>query len=248
MTLKLLALHAIYRTFDDWSRSFPAACGPSCSNCCTDNVTMTAQEGVEILRFVMREGLTGWFAGALAAAGGHQPADMTTNDFALACLAGREIDPGDRRTQSVCPFLDESDRLCRIYPVRPFACRLFASSARCTASQPALMPEYYFEAATAVTQLIEHLGQKEYWGNMLDVLPALLDIGEFREIGLLLPPGRVLQAKMRTLTAKPLPGFLLSEENEERVSALLDTIFRGTVDGRTVEDILNGRFSPSPAE
>lgn len=241
--MKGQALHAIYRTFDNWSREFPVVCGPSCSNCCTDNVTMTAQEGVEILRFVIDEGLTGWFAQMLAAASAPQPADMTTNDFALACLAGREADPGDHRTSAACPFLGKNDRLCRIYPVRPFACRLFASARPCAVDRPALMPESYFEAATAVTQLIEHLGQKEYWGNMLDVLPALLDIGEFREIGLLLPPGRILQARLRTLTAKPLPGFLLSEENGARVSALLDTIFRNTVAGRTVEDILNGRFS-----
>ena len=239
--MKFLVLQAIYRTFDSWSREFPAVCGPSCSNCCTDNVTMTAQEGVEILRFVMVEGMTGWFAQTLAGASGHQPAQMTTNDFALACLEGREADPGDCRTPTACPFLGKNDRLCRIYPVRPFACRLFASARECAVTQPALMPEYYFEAATAVTQLIEHLGQKEYYGNMLDVLPALLDIGEFRDIGLLLPPGRALQARLRTLTAKPLPGFLISEENEEKVSALLDTIFQARVEGKTVEDILNGR-------
>ena len=239
--MKLQVLQTIYRTFDSWSREFPAVCGPSCSNCCTNNVTMTAQEGVEILRFVMLEGMTGWFAQTLAGASDHQPASMTTNDFALACLEGRETDPVDCQGLSACPFLGKNDRLCRIYPVRPFACRLFASARECAVTQPALMPEYYFEAATAATQLIEHLGQKEYWGNMLDVLPALLDIGEFREIGLLLPPGQALQARLRTLTAKPLPGFLISEENEERVSALLETIFQAKVDGKTVQDFLNGR-------
>lgn len=239
--MKLQVLQTIYRTFDNWSREFPAVCGPSCSNCCTNNVTMTAQEGVEILRFVLAEGMTGWFAQTLAGASGHQPARMTTNDFALACLEGRETDPGECRTPAACPFLGKNDRLCRIYPVRPFACRLFTSTGKCAPDQPALMPEYYFEAATAATQLIEHLGQKEYWGNMLDVLPALLDIGEFREIGTLLPPGHALQARLRTLTAKPLPGLLISEENEERVSDLLETIFQAKVDGKTVEDFLNGR-------
>ncbi len=36
------------------------------------------------------------------------------------------------------------------------------------------MPQSYLGSVTAVSQIIEHLGQKEYWGNMLDVLPALM--------------------------------------------------------------------------
>lgn len=239
--MKDQVLQAIYTAFEEWSRGLAAVCGPACSHCCTDNVTITAQEGVAILRYVTAKGFAGWFAEALAGAGSHQQFGMTTNDFALACLEGREADPGASGIPGTCPFLDQN-RLCRIYPVRPFACRLFASAKLCAANQPALMPEYYFEAATAVTQLIEHLGQKEYWGNMLDVLPALLDIGEFREIGFLLPPGMSLAARLRTLTARPLPGFLLSEEHGEKVSGLLETIFRTRmIDGNTVEDILNGR-------
>ncbi len=238
--MKARVLQTIYKAFDLWSRDIALVCGSACSHCCTDNVTITAREGEEILRYVVSKGLTAWFAEALAGARPHQPARITTNGFALACLEGREMDPGDWVTGSGCPFLGDN-RLCRIYPVRPFACRLFASTRRCSEGQAALMPEYYLEAATAVTQLIEHLGQKEYWGNMLDVLPALLDIGEFREIGYLLPPGLTLEARLQTLTARPLPGFLLSGENEARVSALLETIFNTEIDGKTVEDILNGR-------
>ena len=238
--MKTRVLLAIYSNFDHWSRDLATVCEPGCSHCCTDNVTITALEGVEILRYVVAEGMGEWFARALAGARNHQPARVTTNEFARACLEGREADIGDSGNMSPCPFLGD-DRLCRIYPVRPFACRLFASMRKCSVGQAALMPEYHPEAATAATQLIEHLGQKEYWGNMLDVLPALLDIGEFREIGYLLPPGLALESRLRTLTARPLPGFLLSEENAARVSALLETIFKIEIDGKTVEEILNGR-------
>lgn len=239
-TMKSQVLRTIYRIFDDWSRDLPAACSPSCCNCCTDRVTLTAQEGEAILRFLVVHGMSRWFAETFAGVRSRQPAIMTTNDFALACLEGRESDPGEGRAEGTCPFLGD-DRLCRIYEVRPFACRLFASTRTCSKARPALMPEYYFEAATAVSQLVEHLGQREYWGYMQEVLPALLDISEFKEIGLLLPPGQAAHARLGTLTARPLPGFLLSEENEERVATLLERIFRTEIDGRTVEDILNGR-------
>jgi hypothetical protein len=170
----------------------------------------------------------------------HRPATMTNNVFAAACLEGRDTDLGDHHQNTIpCPFLE--DQCCRIYPVRPFACRLFASTKKCSATQPALVPDYYFEAATAISQLVEHLGQGEYWGNMLDVLPALLDISHFREIGGRLQQTRIIEARIRTLTAKPLPGFLLSEEEGGKVTQLLESIFAAEVGGKRLEDILNGR-------
>ncbi len=237
--MKLKVLHTIYETFAGWNHKLPAACGPACSCCCTQNVTITALEGEEILRFVLAEDLSRWFAGVLAQGRNHRPAQMTTNDFALACLEGRDTDPDLPHSPSPCPFLLQN--LCRIYPVRPFGCRLFASTQRCSPARPAVVSDYYFEAATAVSQLVEHLGQKEYWGNMLDVLPALLDIRTFREIADHLPPTISIQARLRTLTARPLPGFLLSEEHGEQVASLLEAIFRAEVDGKQVEDILNGK-------
>lgn len=104
-----------------------------------------------------------------------------------------------------------------------------------------MVPDYYFEAATAVAQLVEHLGQREYWGNMLDVLPALLDMSQFREIAGYLEQTRIIEARLHSLTAKPLPGFLLSEEAGGKVTQLLESVFTAEVDGKRVEDILNGR-------
>lgn len=229
----------MYAIFGDWSRDLPVVCGPGCSACCTQNVTITANEGEEILRYIVAENLADWLIERLARPISHRPATMTTNEFAAACLEGQEVDPGDHGNTAPCPFLEEN--LCRIYPVRPFSCRVFASMKRCSAWQTALVPDAYFEAATAVTQLVEHVGQKEYWGNMLDVLPALLDISLFREIGDRLGQNLVVAARLRTLTAKPLPGFLLSEEGDGKITQLLEDIFSCQVDGRRLEDILNGK-------
>jgi hypothetical protein len=237
--MKSTILHEIYRVFAAWSRHFPAVCDLGCSACCTRNVTITAIEGEEILRFINSEKLSLQFGKKLSEPRLHQPPAMTTNDFATACLEGRDVDPGENRNTAPCPFLFAD--ACLIYPARPFGCRVFASSKRCSATQPALVPDYYFEAATAVTQLLEHLGQREYWGNMLDVIPALLDISTYREIAEHLDQTLIIKARLRTLRAQPLPGFLLSEDNADRVTQLLESIFSTQVDGKRIEDILNGR-------
>ncbi len=237
--MKRQILFTIYDIFDRWNSDLDKACHRGCSGCCSQNVTITAVEGEAILRYVVAENMSIWLAEKLSSPRNHQPPKMTTNDFAEACLSGRDTDPGDRQNLAICPFLESN--LCAIYPVRPFGCRLFISERTCSAIHPALVPDAYFEAATAVTQLIEHLGQKEYWGNMLDVLPALLDISEFAEIAEHVNPIMIMQARMQTLTAKPLPGFLISEEHAEQVSPLLQEIFSAEVQGKKVEDILNGK-------
>lgn len=237
--MKQQILHTIYDIFDQWNSEPGVTCRKGCSYCCTQNVTITALEAESILRFIVAEGMSGWLAEKLSCPPSHQPPKMTTNDFAKACLEGREVDPGDQQNLSICPFLENN--LCRIYPVRPFGCRLFISTRTCSALHPARISDAYFEAATAVSQLLEHLGQKEYWGNMLDVLPALLDIREFEEIAGQLNSTLSMHARLQTLTAKPLPGFLLSEEHAEKVSPLLQKIFDTEVNGKRVEDILNGQ-------
>lgn len=234
-------LQSIYTSFNTWcdtSQTQPACC-KGCSTCCSQNVTITALEGEEILRYVLAEGMVEQCASALLHAGEISRPKYTTNDFAKACLDGRDVDPEIETNEGVCPFL--KDKVCTIYPVRPFSCRLFISSTTCSPGNPAQVTDLHLEASTAVTQVIEHLGQKEYWGNMLDVLLAMLDIGKYREIADRLNQTLIMQARMRTLTAKPLPGFLLSEEEGPKVAQLLETIFDTQVDGKRIEDILNGK-------
>ncbi len=240
--MKHRILHKVYEVFEKWSNEqadLTLVCEKGCSSCCTQNVTITALEGEDILRYIMAEKLTDWFSVKLTQNRNHQRPKMTTNDFAKACLDGRDVDPESPSSESGCPFLENNS--CTIYPVRPFSCKLFVSSKKCGLGQPALIPDYYLEASTATTQLVEHLGQKEYWGNMLDVLLALLDISEFREISEKFNNSVIMQARMQTLTAKPLPGFLLSEEEGARVAPLIEAIFATEVDGKCVEDILNGK-------
>jgi Fe-S-cluster containining protein len=239
--MKHKILQSIYTSFENWTKQSQDtyACCKGCSTCCSQNVTITALEGEDILRYILREDMVDQFATALLQAGELSRPKFTTNDFAKACLDGSDVDPEIVTNEGACPFLQ--DNICSIYPVRPFSCRLFVSTVTCSPGNPAQVSDEHLEASTAVTQLIEHLGQKEYWGNMLDVLLALLDIGEFREIANKFNNTLIMQGRMRTLTAKPLPGFLLSEEEGPKVAKLLESIFDTEVDGKRIEDVLNGK-------
>lgn len=240
--LKQKILEQIVGSFEKWyneQQELQLACKKGCSTCCTQSVTITAIEGEKILRHIIAEDKSQWLAAKLSTNRKHKPPQFTTNEFAQACLEERDLGPLDQNSSYTCPFLD--DNVCSIYTVRPFSCRLFISSVTCDKDKAAQVPDYYLEATTAVNQLIEHLGQKEYWGNMLDVLPALLDIIEFREIAKHVPQTLPIQARMQTITARPLPGFLLSEEGASRVTPLLENIFQTEIEGKSIEDILNGR-------
>lgn len=239
LPLKEDILLSIYEAFSEWSAGFPFVCGEKCASCCTQNVTMTAVEGEAIHRWIRENGRESWFAGELQKKGVTGRPRMTTNDFADACLQGDDVQPEQYGNMSPCPFLEND--CCRIYEVRPFSCRCFASEQRCHAGTSALLPEYYLSASTAVMQIIEHLGQGEYWGNMLDVLAALCDLPENRSVATLLPPLFVDQARVQLVKAKPLPGFLLLEDEMDKISPLLDGIFTRKIGEKTVESILNGR-------
>ena len=106
---------------------------------------------------------------------------------------------------------------------------------------PAEIAESHLSASTAVMQVIEHLGQGEYFGNMLDVLLALCDLPENRKYVKLLPASVSDQGRAQIVKSLPLPGFLLLEEEMERVEPLLQAIFEHKVDGKRIEDILNNK-------
>ncbi len=232
-------LKTIYTLFSDWNSSINVACCKGCDACCTQNVTMTALEGEIILRFIHKADMDKWFAEKLQANRPQHRPKMSTNDFARACLQGKDVEFGEISNQAPCPFLKEN--FCQIYPARPFACRMMISEKTCSKDQPALIPDHYLAASTAVSQIIEHLGQKEYWGNMLNILPALCDISEHSCTAQHLNTTIMMQARMQTLTAKPLPGFLFTEDENKTVSPLLNTIFNTRVGEKRIEDILNGK-------
>jgi len=238
--MKEAVYKAIVEKFAEWASTYSHVCRKGCSACCTQNVTITALEGENILAYIRENGKEAWLAEKLCQTPPSSRPRMTTNEFAHICLSGREADPGESSVLTPCPFLEEG--VCGIYPARPFSCRCFISEIRCSASQPAHVQECYLSASTVMMQLIEHLGQKEYWGNMQDVLLALCDISINHEVAEKLDDStRIMQARLRTHSARPLPGFLLSEEDERIIEPLLADIFAIQIDGKSIKDILNGK-------
>lgn len=239
ISLKEEILLEVYDEFEKWAKQEKTACTKGCAVCCTQNVTMTAVEGDLIHRFIREKGKMEWFAGKLREKRSTQRPEMTTNGFAAACLQGEDVEPGSYGNGDACPFLENN--CCSIYAVRPFSCRCFASVEPCVPGVPAVIPDSYLSASTAVMQIIEHLGQGEYWGNMLDVLLALSDLPENRKYVELLPGSLADQGRAQLVKALPVPGFLLLEEEMEEVGPLLQAIFAHRIGERSVEAILNNR-------
>ncbi len=237
--LKEEVLLGIYEEFERWADE-NLACKKGCATCCTQNVVITAVEGEFIHRFISEKGMQEWFAEKLQKKAQTRRPELTTNGFAAACLEGKDVEPDSYGSSEPCPFLENN--CCTIYEVRPFSCRCFASTVTCRPGVPALIGEQYLSASTAVMQLIEHLGQGEFLGNMLDVLLALCGISENRKYFDLLPAAMSDQGLANVVKALPLPGFLLLEEEMETVAPLLEAVFAHTLkDGRTIESILNNR-------
>ncbi len=237
LELKKAVFHTICRRFDDWAQPFDFACRRGCASCCTRHVTITGVEAQIVLEHVVAGQMQQWLAARLETGLPESRAGLTTNQLAQLCLEGEDPPAEHRDSGGPCPFL-EHDR-CMIYPVRPFACRCFASTSSCRPGGCAVVEPAYLAAATAVSQIIEHLGQFDLWGNMLHVLYV---IGCESEV---IDPepneNSLTDVRNRCTTAQPLPGFLFDESDRVRVVPLIESIFRATVAGKTVEDILNGR-------
>jgi Fe-S-cluster containining protein len=237
-SLKEEVLLGIYKEFKNWLDE-DTVCKKGCSACCSQNVVITAVEGELIHRKIREEGREEWMAVRLQEKGSTQKLQITTNGFAASCLAGEDISPASYGNSDPCPFLN--DGCCTIYEVRPFSCRCFISETVCSADVPAQIGATYLSASSAVMQIIEHLGQGEYLGNMFDVLLALCDLPENRKYMKLLPASLPDQGRANVTKALPLPGFLLVEEEMEKVTPLLEAVFSYRVGERTIEDILNNR-------
>lgn len=243
-------LAVVYYSFERWLQacSLHLACRKGCAVCCTQEVNVTAVEADLIHDYVRHHGLGAWLAEKLEIAPGGRKPLQTTNEFAEKCLTGRqeeapEVSEALEPTMAqACLFLQEDK--CRIYPVRPFACRCMASLHSCRPHDSAELPAYYITASTAGQQLIEHIGQGQYWGNIYDVLLALCDQANNEATARYLASASgVAQARVRLKKARPLPGFLITDDEYEPVSSFIQSVLQEKIAGKKVEDILNGKES-----
>jgi len=238
--MKKNILRSIYNTFDSWSLQFSMACRKGCTSCCTQDVMVTAIEAELIIDYITENHLEKWLTTRLDSDLPRSAPSCTTNEFAHACLNDIDLSPETEANKGVCPFLEYGS--CSIYPARPFSCRSFASTKLCSQGSSATAPQHYLTATTAVSQIIEHLDQRYFWGNMLHVIYLLAQQND-QTADNNYPENkkRLLLAQSSCMSSKPLPGFLISEEDYPQVEPLIEQIFMNEVDGRRVEDILNNR-------
>ena len=238
--MKKTILHSIYEAFDSWALQFSLACRKGCTTCCTQDVMATAVEAEAVIDHISKNHMEKWLVAKLDFDLPRMGSSFTTNEYAQACLNGTELVPEPGPNGSVCPFLENG--ACSTYSARPFSCRSFGSTKICRPGASAEIPQHYLTAVTAVSQVIEHLNQRYLWGNMLHVIYLLAQQNSKTE-DIRYPENkkRLLLAQTSCRASKPLPGFLIPEEDYPHVEPLIGQIFDTEIGGRRIEDILNNR-------
>lgn len=162
----------IYRLYDAQLKTANMACRKYCADCCTTNVTMTRLEGLLITDVVSEKQISGRLSkNACDALPRYQPR-LSTNTYIERCRSGEDPDDDQPGAQSgICPFLESG--ACTIYPVRPFGCRCMISKTTCSQNGYAEIDEVTLTMNTVFLQFIEHIDQKGFSGNMIDVLTCL---------------------------------------------------------------------------
>lgn len=95
----------------------PAYCHKGCANCCYQNVACTGEEALQIYKFCKDGGIPIDFE-KLSRQRAHLQFDQN-GDF--TGITDWDEQPDSDRS---CVFLDNEQRICRIWPVRPLVCRL----------------------------------------------------------------------------------------------------------------------------
>ncbi len=237
--MKQRILEIIYAEFATWSADQNFCCQEKCSTCCTNNVTITALEAENIIEYCAENNLSPWLLDKLNAEENTKPDKVlqTTNEYIFDILQGQDTPQANLNESGQCPFLENSS--CGIYPARPFNCRCFASESVCQRGGSASVAEHYMHGSTIAIQIIEHLGQFDNWGFMVDVLQAKILAKKYATVF----PSNSLLFKLpshKLRQAQPIPGFIIPPEHEKKIMGLLRAIFDTRIGRKTVEQILNG--------
>ncbi len=177
-------LERIYGLFDSAMGHFVFACKKQCAQCCTCNVTATGLEAAYIFHRLDKAACQEMKL-RLAAANAkkrYRP-NSSTNGFARACMAGRDVEQEENNPAwGACPMLENG--ICTIYPVRPLGCRVMMSETICEQTGAADMPELALTITTVFMQFVEHLDAGGVYGSFLDLLEAWQNYEESRDQGI----------------------------------------------------------------
>ncbi len=214
----LASLQKIYALWRQWEKRFSLACQPGCAACCTQAVLATRLETEYLAQAFPAE-----TTAILAQVSDRQwPAPrLTTNQFAALCLA-RSPEPDDpyQPQSAPCLFLDARGR-CQVYPARPLACRIMASTRPC--HEAALPPEIFTSIGSVFMQAVEHLDGRQ-WGSLWSLLPVVLAPVEAKGAA-----DKDNSGPLRP--CHPLPGLLLSNREWQQAKEVIQELL-GLISGQ----------------
>jgi hypothetical protein len=207
---KFPLLDQLYHLHDQYTRTIDAVCHKTCCDCCTCNVTVTTLEAHRMLQ-VLPDDQRPHILEILTKYLDHPrfTPKATFNQIADLCASGME--PPEETIEAswgTCPLL--ADRLCPVYDARPFGCRCLVSATPCAQTGAAEMSEFTASVNTLFLQVIEHMDQDGFSGNLSDVLVYALSEETNR------PPHLISNTPLRTLLIPP--------EHRNRITPILDRI------------------------
>ena len=167
-------LKKIYSLYQEAMGEVSQVCRKKCSSCCTCNVTLTSLEAgflINSLSMEKRKDIQNRVRQKFPAK--RYIPKMTTNMFARMCMENQDI-PEEENDPAwgTCPLLEND--LCTIYESRPFGCRALMSEIHCSKEGYAKIPPLVLTLNTLFLQVIEHLDQKGFSGNLSDLLAVVL--------------------------------------------------------------------------
>ena len=219
---KLSALRQLLEIYDGFLSGFALACRRHCAHCCTADVVLTSLEGYFLLENATA-GQRSWIGETIASAGlprGFQPL-ATTNQIAALCMQNRPL-PGETAPplSSGCALLEQAQ--CPIYPLRPFACRCMVSHSGCSGRGHAEMDPLILTLNTVGLQVLEHIDQEGFSGNLCDVLAYLLPDQNRERYA-----AGSLKTRPHPLVAnRPIPALLVPPEHREPLAPLFSRLNR----------------------
>jgi Fe-S-cluster containining protein len=212
-------LKQLYGIYDDFIRKQNVCCIKKCNFCCTLNVTLTTLEGNNIIEYIKLNHKRELFD--ILKNNLHKERfipKVTINNLAEMVCNG--VDPPEETIDSnwgSCPLLTNQE--CPIYPVRPFGCRCLVSQVPCRDNGHAKMDPFVLTVNHIFLQIIEHVDNQGFLGNLTDIL-LLLEPVEMRKnySRSKLKPG---QKKLKNSQIKFL---MIPPEHRLRVKPILEAV------------------------
>jgi hypothetical protein len=214
---KLILLDQLYCFYDQYISSIDIACRATCCDCCTCNVTLTTLEAHAALNYLtdeQRPRMAEFLNDRLS-----RPRFIplaTFNQIADLCVSGME--PPEEAIDvswGPCPLL--TDRQCPVYAARPFGCRCLISTRPCRKTGAAEMDEFTATVNTLFFQVIEHIDQDGFSGNLSDVLAHV--ISQHRDY-----PDQYRSSRPHLIKNSPLRNLMIPPEHQDRLMPILHQI------------------------